>query len=82
MAGIPFIIFGALTLWGGVTGNLAAIYAALFGATDQLIQRPNTGVVSSPVGFVTESAEQGLLATTGLNVAPTIWDDIVRDLHL
>lgn len=59
MAGVVFIVFGALTAWGGITGNLAAIYAALFGATDQLILRPGAGGVTPPPFIATEPIGEG-----------------------
>lgn len=54
MAGIPIFFFGVFTLWGGITGNLAAIYAALFGASNLLVQRPGSGVIIPPPFINTE----------------------------
>lgn len=84
MAGIPFIFFGVLTIWGGITGNLAAIYAALFGATDQLVQRPNTGTVSVPPAFSEEISEGEVVEAPYANVpqipqtaSKSWWEDII-----
>lgn len=59
--GLPLTIFGALVMWGGISGNLAAILAALFAPGS--LQRVG-GSDSSPL-----SGGTGILGDVGKIIA-------------